>query len=234
MAATCCIADCGRIVYRSGLCRRHHYRLTTHGDPLGGGPLRDTDHHVTCCVPGCDRPYLAKGLCAAHYAKRRAHGDPLYQPEHNKDQPCTVRGCAALQVAKGLCGKHYQRLKKHGDPEQSLRTEIGTGTVSAGGYRIIFRPGHPNANTHGRLPEHRYVMAEMLGRPLKHYETVHHVNGNKLDNRPENLELWVRSQPAGQRPADLVAWARRIIDEYGDYADAPVSHGRSEPSGDRD
>jgi hypothetical protein len=49
---------------------------------------------------------------------------------------------------------------------------------------------------------HRYVMQQKLGRPVLKTEEVHHINGKRDDNRPENLELWKRSHPAGVRSSD--------------------------------
>ena len=54
-------------------------------------------------------------------------------------------------------------------------------------------------------------MEQHLGRRVRAYETVHHRNGVRHDNRLSNLELWAKPHPPGQRVADLVAW---VVREY--------------------
>jgi hypothetical protein len=74
--------------------------------------------------------------------------------------------------------------------------------VDKHGYIYTYRPGSTK-KSRIQVYEHRMVMEKILGRELAKHETVHHKNGNRSDNRPENLELWSSRHGRGQRVADL-------------------------------
>lgn len=64
------------------------------------------------------------------------------------------------------------------------------GVMIVDGYRYIYSPTHPNRTKMKYVCEHRLEMEKYLGRILTRNEVVHHINGNKLDNRIENLMLY--------------------------------------------
>lgn len=126
---------------------------------------------------------------------------------------CFYVACKRHSRIRGLCEAHYRqkRAGKELKPLRQNRRKNGTGGITTAGYLQV--PAIKNGRRVYEL-KHRIVMEEILGRPLFRGENVHHRNGNRLDNRPENLELWVTPQPCGQRPEDLIKWAYEIIGRY--------------------
>lgn len=82
------------------------------------------------------------------------------------------------------------------------------------GYTLTWAGDHPDAKQ-GYIFTHRLVMERHIGRRLRQDETVHHLNGIRDDNRIENLELWSKSQPYGQRIEDKIAWAVDFLQQHG-------------------
>jgi hypothetical protein len=122
---------------------------------------------------------------------------------------CNVGGCNKHATIKNLCKMHYARLLIDGTPGEAepRKASNGSGSTDHKGYRHIFLNGKNKS-------EHRVLMEQHIGRPLTKYETVHHKNGNRSDNRIENLELWSSHQPRGQRVIDKIEWAKQILAEY--------------------
>ncbi len=89
-----------------------------------------------------------------------------------------------------------RNLKERGNGKKLVALEIGERIIDQDGY-ILIKTGS------GLKLEHRVVMEQMVGRPLRPGETVHHRNGIPSQNQPENLELWLTGHPNGIRATDI-------------------------------
>lgn len=201
----CSYESCGRVSGQGRMCPAHAWRKR-HGKDMDAPIIERIPEGATCSVGECDRPVKSRGMCGSHYVRKRRE----WMPE------CVFPGCDFPSHLRGYCSAHYQRSMSRRLMDAPIR-EIGKGKwsnwgkSSSNGY--VSRKRTIDGKAEHQL-QHRYVMEQHLGRPLLPEENVHHINGVRDDNRIENLELWTKRQPAGQRIEDQVEWAKEILSLY--------------------
>lgn len=175
-----------------------------------------------CSVAECAGGRVeGSSLCSFHKS-RVARGTSFDRPRRASPGRaavrCSVDGCVEPQHAHGHCKQHYQAAARVGVLPRVYAVKRGARGRRHNGYLEVPHPERPLMVRH-----HRLVMEELIGRPLLRHETVHHCNGDRGDNRSNgplvnfrsgNLELWSKSQPAGQRVTDKVAWAVELLELY--------------------
>lgn len=108
------------------------------------------------------------------------------------------------RMKNGSCGCIYNR--------KGIRNGFAYGEENE---TKLDKDGYIRIRINGKfILEHRYIMSKYLDRPLNSNESVHHKNGIRDDNRLENLELWIKSHPSGQRVIDKLNWAKQILEQY--------------------
>lgn len=175
---------------------------------------------TTSIQPRSDEYTCQRGHVEAHKIKRGIRNGKQrwgcsectkYQWDGDQMLICVVEGCSTGMRTKitGWCDKHSRRMSQYGSLDGSdKKAPNGSGYTNPYGYRQLCINGVV-------ITEHRWVMEQHLGRRLLSGETVHHKNGVRNDNRIENLELWSKAQPPGQRVEDKIAWMTEFLADYG-------------------
>ncbi len=96
---------------------------------------------------------------------------------------CSIDGCKKEVIARGWCHKHYKRWQTHGSPLIArAKRANGTGNIRPDGY-VGLQENNISYFEHVRIAE------KILGKKLPPGAKVHHLNGNRPDNRPLNLVI---------------------------------------------
>lgn len=111
----------------------------------------------------------------------------------------------------GLCIKCLSSVRNEVDARNPKITDNGYVLIQKS---LVPETHHWLCNWNAPVMIHRYKMAIELNRPLTKDEIVHHIDGNKQNNSIENLELWSKSHPSGQRVIDKLKWAKEFVNQY--------------------
>jgi len=169
----------------------------------GGMPLAQVARLPGFPAQGTLKRHLLAGgyeVWTGPWKMRGVTRNALYDLHHVQDMTTEAIGqmfnCSASAVRRRLVDL---KIPKGSGKHRSMRGPShwswkGGRYTDGRGYVRVRCPGHPNAGRNGYVLEHRKVASEMLGRALLPHEEVHHVDGDKTNNSPENLAVVSRGK----------------------------------------
>ena len=212
----CSFTLCNKKQFSNGLCRLHYNQTKPNCEVIGcnsriDGRTTECRFHRSlrmsngrlCCFDRCLKPATRSNytICETHHKSRN-------------QQVCVENGCMwpSRCAVTERCQHHKRAYVQSIESRFQLIQMFG---LAGSGYKD--KKGYIRRKIRSAdlaVTEHQVVMMEHLGRDLLKDENVHHLNGVRDDNRLENLELWNKTQPSGQRVVDKVEWATELLAFY--------------------
>ena len=148
-----------------------------------------------CVNCGVNVSFYSKRCQPCYHIFRSGKNHPFYGKHISEETKSKIRekllGRPSTSSTKFKKG-HIPWIKSHGHLFMGKNASNWKGgrILKQTGYIMLRMPDHPTADNQGYILEHRYVMEKKIGRLLDPREQVHHINGKKKDNRPDNLMLF--------------------------------------------
>jgi hypothetical protein len=236
----CKVEGCSKSIEGSakGMCAAH-YMAARRGriDSATGEELRPKKRvrsygpGALCLVPECGRRPKGRGLCTLHYQQWKQGvswpGVEIPDRGHEKEaasysqEACLVEGCDQRPMNRWMCSKHAQQREAGiiDEDGRQLREPMPRGRrpldfrKEAAGYILVRAPkGHPYARHDGSILEHRLVMERRIGKYLDPDEfIVHHKDGDRANNSPDNLEVQPYKTHGPGKDADVDVCRRLMM-----------------------
>lgn len=220
--ATCAADGCDRPTKTAGFCAAHYWRHAKKGE-AGSAYIRPARGNGKRSGPLGTVAFTCQGCGGAFEAPRSIAVKDGTLTRKFCTKACMVASldprptfecayCGETKVRrKDPANQGYMYSQKHCSRACYLACcelkRLG-GFVGKGGYRYITIDGKD-------VPEHRLVMAGHIGRDLFANETVHHKDGDRLNNALGNLELWSSRHGRGQRVEDKIGFCKSFLSDYG-------------------
>ncbi len=213
----CWAPGCERAPKARGYCHMHYRRLVKHGDLnfdraamfARGFPdrkARTPRFDLTCECCGATFSTTRSLSSRGGEIKRKFCSRECYAIAKDPKPTFNCEQCGVL-VARSKSANSAYNYKQKFCSKSCADAAQRTGCVDKNGYVVTVIDGVAKM-------DHRRVVERSLGRELSAYETVHHINGIRTDNRLENLELFSTRHGKGQRVSDKIDFAKSILTEY--------------------